>query len=33
MVTTRKKCEKNPYLFCYICGKHTLPKRRVKITE
>ena len=33
MSTKRRKCEYNPDVFCYICGKYTLPKRRVKITE
>ena len=33
MATKRRKCENNPHVFCYICGKHTLPKSSVKITE
>ena len=33
MATKRRKCENSPEVFCYICGKYTLPKRLVKITE
>ena len=33
MATKRRKCENKPDVFCNICGKYTLPKRRVKITQ
>ena len=33
MATKRRKCENNPNVFCYICEKYSLLKRRVKITE
>ena len=33
MATKRRKCENNPDVFCYVFGKYTLPKRRVKMPE
>ena len=33
MSTKRRKCVNDPDVFCYICGKYALPKRRGKITD
>ena len=29
----QQKCKNNPNIFCFICGKYTLPKQCANITE
>ena len=33
MAEKRRKCENNPDVFCYICGKYTLQHKRVQSAE
>ena len=33
MASQRRKCNNDVDQFCYICGSHTLPKQRRKITD
>ena len=33
MAEKRRKCENNPDVFCYICGKYTFQHRHVKIAK